>query len=204
MGVPYRKLTPLECGFEPGSAALDQQLMQLEALEELRPAEEAKAYVERVTLSKFKAALELSLLLTGFDALAPVLCADTTVCLNSKILGKPQSSEEALQMMESLSGNTHEVLTSVVLGTSTGYEQRLSHSRVEFAALTQEEMLAHVRSGEWKGKAGGYAIQGRAACFITAIHGSYSGIMGLPIYETAQLLKVYGLMREPTIMPASA
>ena len=193
LSVPYRKLTPLECGFEPGSQALQDQLQQLEALEEARSGEEPLDYVQRVTVSKFKAALALSGAHPHFERQCPVLSADTTVALGRSILGKPLCIQDAQEMLERLSGHTHEVFTSVVVGTHEGFEQRLSHSWVEFAPLTAQGIDSYLQTLEWTGKAGGYGIQGRAASFISGIRGSYSGIMGLPLFETAALLRPYGL-----------
>ena len=191
--VPLRKLTPLECGFKSGSQALQDELLRLEELERAQPGEGALDYVQRVTLSKFKAALAMLNALPHHQLQCPVLSADTTVALGSKILGKPQSKDEAYAMLEHLSAQTHEVLTCVVVGTPSGFEQRLSHSWVEFAPLSVKLIDAYVQTEEWAGKAGGYGIQGRAAGFITRIKGSYSGIMGLPLFETASLLRPFGL-----------
>ena len=191
--VPLRKLTPLECGFKSGSQALQDELLRLEELERAQPGEGALDYVQRVTFSKFKAALALSDSYPHFEHHNPVLSADTTVAFGGEILGKPLSAQEAIGMLERLSGQTHEVFTSVVVGTHVGFEQRLSHSWVEFAHLSSKQMEAYVQTLEWSGKAGGYGIQGRAASFITSIKGSYSGIMGLPLFETSELLRPFGL-----------
>lgn len=191
--VPYQKLTPLECGFQLGSQALQEQLLELEALELSLQGEQACDYVERVTLSKFNAALAMSNSYPNFDSNKPVLCADTTVALGSSILGKPSSKQEATQMLERLSGKRHEVFTSVVVGNRDRLEQCLSCSSVEFAVLSDSDIQAYLQTQDWSGKAGGYGIQGRAAQFIACIKGSYSGIMGLPLFETAKLLRPYGL-----------
>jgi septum formation protein len=191
--VPYRKLTPLECGFKSGSQALQDELLRLEELERAQPGEGALDYVQRVTLSKFKAALALSDAHPSFEPQCPVLSADTTVAFGGEILGKPLCAQEAQDMLERLSAQTHEVFTSVVVGTRAGFEQRLSRSWVEFAPMSAKLIESYVQSSEWSGKAGGYAIQGRAASFISCIKGSYSGIMGLPLFETSELLRPFGL-----------
>jgi septum formation protein len=132
---------------------------------------------------------------------APVLCADTTVALGRRILGKPQSSTEARAMLGDLSGREHRVLTAVAVGQLAGRASRgsrswsaLSVSRVRFDALTPTQIRRYVATGEPMGKAGAYAIQGRAALWTTKIHGSYSGIMGLPAHETAQVLAAAGIV----------
>jgi septum formation protein len=120
---------------------------------------------------------------------APVLCADTTVALGAQILGKPRDAREAARMLRLLSGQTHRVITAVAVQAGKARHEAVSDSRVRFARLTPRDVAAYVASGEWQGKAGGYAIQGRAAAFIEHISGSYSGIMGLPLHETALLLR---------------
>jgi len=119
----------------------------------------------------------------------PVLGSDTTVALGTEIFGKPQDREEGLAMLQRLAGLTHQVFTAVALYSSQGCDLRLSISDVTFGTLTVEQCAAYWETGEPLGKAGGYAVQGRAAVFITHIAGSYSGIMGLPLAETAELLK---------------
>jgi septum formation protein len=119
----------------------------------------------------------------------PVLGADTTVALGIEIFGKQRDRAESVAMLLRLSARTHDVLTAVALYSSTGCEVRLSRSEVTFGTLTEQECTAYWESGEPRDKAGGYAVQGLAATFITRIAGSYSGIMGLPLAETAQLLK---------------
>ena len=129
----------------------------------------------------------------GFSAL-PVLAADTIVVLEGKILGKPGTSACASAMLQSLSGRTHEVLTSVVLLSSGGVESRkLSVSRVTFAPIDPDWIAAYCNTSEPLDKAGAYAIQGYAAQWIKRLEGSYSGVMGLPLYETAQLLRQAGV-----------
>ena len=167
-----------------------------EALEVVLPNEAPRAYVQRVTLLKLDAALA-RLKRRGLPA-APVLCSDTTVALGQTILGKPDDAQHAARILGALSGQTHRVLASVAMGTQSAKgkplktEQALSISNVRFAPLTRSQIQAYVASGEPMGKAGAYAVQGRAAAYIAHISGSYSGIMGLPMFETAQLLRVFG------------
>jgi septum formation protein len=118
----------------------------------------------------------------------PVLGADTVVCVDEKILGKPADSADAARMLRLLSGREHRVLTAVALRFEERIELVVSESRVRFCELAKSELEAYVESGEPSDKAGAYAIQGRAAAFVTELHGSYSGIMGLPLYETSQLI----------------
>ena len=119
---------------------------------------------------------------------APVLAADTTVALEGTIFGKPADREEAAAMLGRFSGHTHEVLTAVALKHDDWMESALSRSEVRFKTLSPREIEQYVASGESDDKAGAYAIQGRAARFIVELRGSYSGVMGLPLYETGQLL----------------
>jgi septum formation protein len=121
-----------------------------------------------------------------------VLAADTIVCVDEKILGKPADAADAARMLRLLSGREHRVLTAVALRFEDRAELVVSESRVRFCELEQAELEAYVESGEPTDKAGAYAIQGRAAAFVTELHGSYSGIMGLPLYETAQLIRKFG------------
>jgi septum formation protein len=161
-----------------------------ERLEAPVPGESPADYVVRVTGLKLDAALARRKR-RGLPA-APVLCADTTVALGRRILGKPADAHEAADMLHRLSGRSHRVLTAVAVAHGRRRQAALSVSRVEFAPMSKAEIRAYVASGEPMGKAGAYAVQGRAAAFIRAIHGSYSGIMGLPLFETAQLLHAVG------------
>lgn len=174
LGVPHELLLP-----DDAAAA--------EALEAVRPGEAPVRYVRRVTQLKLHSAWQ-RLQALGLPP-APVLCADTTVALGGQILGKPQHPQEAAQMLRQLSGQTHRVLTAVAVRSGHWQGQALSVSRVRFAALSEADVAAYVASGEWQGKAGGYAVQGRAAAFMAHLSGSYSGVMGLPLFETAQLLR---------------
>ena len=158
-----------------------------EALEAVRPGEAPATYVRRVTGLKLQDALRR--LTDRHLPPAPVLCSDTTVALGRQILGKPRDAQDAADMLARLSGQTHRVLTAVAIQSGQRRVDALSDSRVRFAALTPADIAAYIASGEWEGKAGAYAIQGRAAAFVEHISGSYSGIMGLPLFETAALLK---------------
>lgn len=167
---------------EPGEDA--------EALEVVRPGESPSAYVQRVTALKLDAAVERHRR-QGLGA-APILCADTTVALGRDILGKPADVTDARRMLERLSGTTHRVLTAVALQHGPDRHEALQVSRVRFAPLSGAEIEAYAASGEPMGKAGAYAIQGRAGAFVERIAGSHSGIMGLPLHETARLLRQAG------------
>ena len=158
-----------------------------ESLEEHIPGESPQAYVQRVTRLKLDAARN-RLKARGLPP-APVLCADTTVALEDTIYAKPADAQDAVRMLRDLSGHTHVVLTAVAIGTEDQCVQACSVSDVTFAAMTEAEIRAYVDSGEPMGKAGAYAVQGLAAAYISRISGSYTGIMGLPLFETAQLLK---------------
>ena len=161
-----------------------------EALEVVLAGELPRDYVQRVTALKLQAALARLQRLGLPDA--PVLCADTTVALGSAIFGKPADGQDAQRMLKQLSGRTHQVFTAVALGWSGRVEQACSASDVVFTALQPEAIARYAATGEPMGKAGAYAVQGRAAAFIARIEGSYSGIMGLPLVETAQLLRTMG------------
>jgi len=159
----------------------------VESLEATQTGELPLDYVQRVTALKLRAALkrwrlrELSL--------APILCADTTVALGTEILGKPQDREQARAMLRALSGKTHSVFTAIAAATPLEERHAISVSQVRFATWNVAELEGYLDGGEWEGKAGAYAIQGRAAAHIAHIEGSYSGIMGLPLCETADLLR---------------
>ena len=162
-----------------------------ESLEVMLSNEAPSSYVKRVTQLKLDAAL-LRLKKRGL-APAPIICSDTTVALGRTVYGKPQDAREARQMLAELAGKTHRVLTAVAIGTSRKRVQAMSESRVMFAPLSAAQIKAYVASGEPMGKAGAYAVQGRAAAFIAHISGSYSGIMGLPLFETRHLLNAFGV-----------
>jgi septum formation protein len=154
--------------------------------ESVLPGEPPAQYVLRMARSKALAG--------GTPAAGlPVLAADTIVVIDQLILGKPAGAAEAVAMLERLSGRTHEVLTAVVLATGAAVTQRLSVSLVRLRHLSRAECIAYWESGEPHDKAGAYAVQGRGALFIEHLSGSYSGVMGLPLYETGQLLAEAGV-----------
>jgi septum formation protein len=126
------------------------------------------------------------------EELRPVLAADTTVALGAEMFGKPHDRDTGVAMLKRLSGRTHQVFTAVALRHPQGMVDALCTSDVTFAALSDDDCLAYWNSGEPQDKAGGYAVQGLAATFITRLQGSYSGVMGLPLAETAQLLRAIG------------
>ena len=152
--------------------------------ESVAGAESPASYVTRLAALK---AETLWRRLTEPDRL-PVLGSDTTVVANDSILGKPADEDECVHMLQLLSGRTHQVHTAVALRSAAGSDVRLSVSEVTFRELSMAEMRGYWRTGEPADKAGGYAVQGHAAIFISRIAGSYSGIMGLPLFETAELL----------------
>ncbi len=162
-----------------------------EALEAEREGESPDAYVQRVTLAKLDAALA-RLQRRGLPV-APVLCSDTTVALGARILGKPADAADALATLRLLSGQEHRVLTAVAVGEGARRLLRLNVSTVRFAPVDDAALRRYADSGEPMGKAGAYAIQSQAAAWISHISGSYSGIMGLPLYETAGLLADFGI-----------
>ena len=155
--------------------------------------ETAAAYVERMARAKADAGWRRMLhrrrRQVPLQHAAPVLAADTTVALKDQILGKPRDRAEAAEMLAALSGQRHEVLTAVALKHYDELEFALSTSEVELKKLSMEEIALYAASGEGDDKAGAYAIQGRAGRFVVELRGSYSGVMGLPLYETSQLLE---------------
>ncbi len=158
-----------------------------EALEAVLPGELAADYVQRVTALKLNAARQRQRR-RGLPAW-PILCADTTVVLGRRILGKPADAAEASEMLAALSGRTHRVLTAVALWAGRRMRAAMSESRVSVADLSADDIARYVASGEPFGKAGAYAIQSQFAAHVRRIDGSHSGIMGLPLFETAQLLE---------------
>jgi septum formation protein len=163
--------------------------------ENLLPGEAPDVYVERVARAKAEAGWKL-LRLRNLP-LAPVLAADTTVSLDGRIFAKPADRKEATDMLAALSGQRHEVFTAVALKRDEDLFSSLSRSEVQFEKLSPEEIAQYVATGEGDDKAGAYAIQGRAARFIVELHGSYSGVMGLPLFETSQLLEKLRERRSP-------
>jgi len=165
------------------------ELLSVTVDETPRPGEDPAAHVARLALAKARA---------GWRRLQdrprrPVLGADTDVVLDGVIFGKPQDREDGLRMLQTLAGREHRVLSAVALVDDTREQVRVQESRVRFRALRLEECEAYWATGEPADKAGAYAIQGRAAAFIAELHGSYSGVMGLPLFETAELLENFGV-----------
>ena len=187
IGVDFRLLLP--------QSAAEKQAA--EDLEVVLAGEAPAAYVQRVTALKARAAYARWQALQARDGAAwpalPILCADTTVALESQILGKPIDSADAAAMLAQLSGQMHQVLTAVAVVDRVGaLHTALSTSQVQFKTLSAAEIAAYVASAEPLGKAGSYGIQGRAAAFVQHMAGSYTGIVGLPVFETAQLLQAAG------------
>jgi septum formation protein len=153
------------------------------------PGEMPEAYVRRVCETKARTAWRR---ITARKLPPhPVLSADTTVCIDGVILGKPADNADALRMLRILSGREHRVLSAVALQSTDKRLLAISDTRVRFRDIPDAELAAYVASGEPMGKAGAYAIQGRAAVFVAMLNGSYSGVMGLPLYETADLLRKF-------------
>jgi septum formation protein len=155
--------------------------------ETAQPGEAPADYVVRMACAKARALRERG-------AQLPVLAADTIVVIDGLILGKPRDRADALAMLGRLAGRTHQVLTAVALATAGGVAFRVSSSEVRLRAVSPAECAAYWESGEPRDKAGGYAIQGRGALFIEHLSGSFSGVMGLPLYETGQLLAAAGIV----------
>ena len=153
-----------------------------------QPQENAADYVQRMAREKNRAARRLYP-----NAVLPLLSADTVVALDGQILGKPQSPEHAFALLNALSGSTHQVLTAVCVWYSGTERQVLQCSDVRFKTLSEQEIRAYIASGEPMDKAGAYGIQGIGGTFVTHLSGSFSGVMGLPVYETAALLAECGL-----------
>lgn len=173
-----------------GQIGVKFEVMALDVDEAVLEGEAPPAYVERLARAKAEAGWQR----VEHDKLprAPVLGADTTVAVDGRILGKPADRREAAEMLASLSGRMHEVLTAVALKSGPRLESAVSISNVNFKALSKEEIARYVATGEWQDKAGAYGIQGQAARFVAELRGSFSGVVGLPLYETAQILERMG------------
>ena len=179
---PRRRALLEQLGLAPG-------LLEVDVPEVRQPGEPALDYVNRV--AREKAGAGLLKVVAAPDA--RVLAADTEVILDDVVFGKPADADEAARMLRALAGRTHLVCTVVWLAHAGGEASVRSLSEVTFTPLTDAEITAYLAAGEWKGKAGAYAIQGRAAAFISHLSGSYSGVMGLPLCETAGLLRANGV-----------
>ena len=162
-----------------------------EALEIVLKNETPAAYVKRVTALKLDAAV--ARLAQRKLPLAAILCSDTTVAMGRTIYGKPEDTSDAERMLGELAGRTHRVLTAIAVQHGSQRLEALSTSDVSLEPMTPEQIQTYVATGEPMGKAGGYGIQGRVAMHISRISGSYSGIMGLPLWETASLLQAAGI-----------
>ena len=155
----------------------------------------ALAYTERMAWQKSEQALALFVAAHGAEPELPVLTADTSVAIDGLILGKPDNHAHAVAMLHMLSGRTHQVISSVVVWHQGQRTQTTQTSEVTFRPLTETEIQAYVSSGEADDKAGAYGIQGAAAVFIEHLSGSFSGVMGLPLFETAALLRSIGFIQ---------
>lgn len=179
---PRRRELLARLGLSPG-------LVDLDLPEVRQPGEPALDYVRRVAREKAGAGLLKVVSTPG----ALVLAADTEVVLDDEVFGKPRDADHARAMLARLSGRTHQVVSVVWVMDASREAQAISTTDVSFAALTPAQLDGYVASREWEGKAGAYAIQGLAEAFVTRIEGSYSGVMGLPVHETAALLADFGL-----------
>ena len=174
-----------------GRLGLDFGIIDLDLPERQGAEEPAAEYVRRVAREKAGAGLLQVVAVPG----ALVLGADTEVILDGVVFGKPADAADAAVMLRKLAGCMHEVITAVSVVSAGCEAQAVSTSQVTFAEMDDADIDAYLATGEWDGKAGAYAIQGRAQAFIAHLSGSYSGVMGLPLFETAQLLRQFGLLR---------
>jgi len=184
-GSPRRRQLLLQIGvpFQVLSVSID---------ESVRDGEGPAAYVSRLAAAKAAAGLRHSM---AGRPVRPVLAADTAVVVDERILGKPADGDDAERMLRLLSGRTHEVLTAAALASEDRLDCRVSRSEVTFRQITAAEAREYWMTGEPRDKAGGYAIQGRGAVFVSDLKGSFSGVMGLPLFETAELLRRCGVPR---------
>lgn len=172
-----------------GRLGLVPDVLDIDIPEVRQPGEPALDYVRRVAREKAGAGL----LAVGSNPDALVLAADTEVVLDDEVFGKPADADDAAAMLMRLSGRTHQVVSVVWLMSAAREAQAISLSEVTFAPLTPAQLDGYLATGEWAGKAGAYAIQGRAEAFVTRLDGSYSGVMGLPVHDTACLLADFGV-----------
>ncbi len=175
---PRRRELLAQLGVEHG-------VLEVDVIEERQPGEPPEDYVSRVAREKAGAGLLQVMSSPG----ALVLGADTEVVLGDRVYGKPVDGADAARMLRELSGRAHRVLTAVWLLDAGREEHLLSETTVEFCALDESDIAGYVDTGEWRGKAGAYGIQGRAGAFVPRIEGSYTGVMGLPVHETWMLLR---------------
>ncbi|KAF1718298.1 septum formation inhibitor Maf [Pseudoxanthomonas yeongjuensis] len=168
---------------------VDFGVLDLDIPEQRQPGEPAEEYVRRVAREKAGAGLLTVMAVPG----AIVLGADTEVILDDEVFGKPRDAADAAAMLRRLSGRTHHAVTAVSLVSAGREAQAVSVSEVTFAELGEDEIAAYLATGQAEGKAGAYGIQGAAERFVRHLSGSYSGVMGLPLHETSQLLKTFGV-----------
>ena len=175
-------LTALGLEFSYGGVAIDESAL---------PGESVPDMVLRLATGKARSAFDSG------EYAVPVLGADTVVTLDDRVFGKPASKEDALKMLASLSGRTHQVLTGVAVVAQDELWTAHSQTEVQFREIEPDEAEAYWQSGEPAGKAGAYAVQGLGGIFVTAVHGSYTGVVGLPVFETADLLRRTGIKLPP-------
>ena len=173
------------------SVGLSFETVTVDVDEQHHEDESAAVFVTRLALAKVERAAEL-IAQNNYNDL-PILAADTCVTIDSQVLGKPNDVEHAKTMLSLLSGRTHDVLTAIALKTANAVWQDLSQTQVTFTSLSQQEISAYCASGEPFDKAGAYAIQGLGSAFVKHIEGSYTGVVGLPMYETHRLLVKSGI-----------
>lgn len=173
-----------------GRLGLPFDVLDLDLPEQRAPGEPPLEYVRRVATEKARAGLAL----VAETADARVIGCDTEVVLDDEVFGKPVDAADAAAMLGRLSGRTHQAVSVVVLASSRGEAHAVSLTDVSFEPLDEARIAAYLATGEWEGKAGAYAIQGRAETFVTRMSGSYSGVMGLPLHETARLLRDAGVI----------
>lgn len=172
-----------------GQLDLDHVQISTDIDETRQPHEHPADYVQRLALAKATAGHQMA----GNKAAVVTLGADTAVAIDARILGKPTSQAHAADMLRNLSGRSHRVFTGVAIVSADRQQSVVSHSTVTMRAIGDDEIAAYWRTGEPADKAGGYAIQGLGAVFVEQLEGSYSGVMGLPLFETAALLRQFGL-----------
>lgn len=174
-----------------GQLGVSFSILDVDVVEQPYPEEIPLDYVRRVARDKAQAGWEA--LTREVQGGALVIASDTEVVLEERVFGKPKDADDAVEMLQLLSGRTHEVISAVCMVSAKQEHSDVCVSRVRFAELDEAEITAYVATGEPFGKAGAYAIQGRGATLIEHLEGSYSGVMGLPLFETARLLRSFGI-----------
>ncbi len=188
---PRRRELLKQIGVHYELLMMREQAPRIDVDESPLPHETAHTYVERIV--RLKSDMAMQVMRQRRLPVRPILTADTTVTLDGNILGKPVDKADAIRMLGKLSGESHQVLTAVAVAVGDEVKQVLTTSFVTFAPLSEDEIRRYVETGEPMDKAGAYAVQGIAAKFIAKLSGSYSGVMGLPLYETATLLRQCGV-----------